>query len=393
MRLGFAFGAAPALAACLACTGATPPPTPSSAGAPDAYVWNLPPGFPVPAVPADNPMSAAKVELGRHLFHDRRLAATGDYACATCHRQELAFTDGLARAVGATGERHPRSAMSLAGVAYNARFAWADPTLESLEAQARVPMFNRHPVELGVEGNGAAMVARLASDPAYDAMFAAAFPEHAAAKRISVDSVVQAIAAFERTLISGGSAYDRRVYLDEEAAMSEAAKRGMRLFFSQPAGCVKCHVGVTFSGATVAVASRRRERDALFHNTGLYNLGPKGGLYPAGNPGLAEHTGRRRDHGRFRAPTLRNVALTAPYMHDGSIATLGEVVEHYAAGGRTIASGRYAGVGRDNPRKSPLVAGFELAGTDKSDLVAFLDSLTDEGFVSDPRFVDPFRSD
>ena len=388
-------------ATCVACTATLPPPD-AQLEEPAAvdYAWRLPPGFPLPAVPADNPMSAAKVELGRHLFFDRRLSATGDFACASCHRQELAFTDGRARAKGATGELHPRGSMSLTGVAYNVAFAWADPNLASLEDQALVPMFNRDPVELGVEGDGAAMVARLSRDPAYEAMFAAAFP--GAAERISVRTVVQAIAAFERTLISGNSAYDRRVYLDDSSAMSEAAKRGMRLFFSDRAGCFHCHSGFNFSGPTVAAGAPLRRRpvpltplrdhDSGFHNTGLYNLGAEGGRYPADNPGLAEHTANEQDHGRFRTPTLRNVALTAPYMHDGSIATLEEVVEHYAAGGRTIWSGLYAGVGSANPRKSSLVKGFLLTGSDQGDLVAFLESLTDEEFVTDPRFSDPFAT-
>ncbi len=383
-----------ASAICVACSATLPPDAGHDVAAADAYVWRLPPGFPLPAVPAGNPMSAAKVELGRYLFYDRRLGS--DFACASCHRQALAFTDGLGSAHGANGGFHRRGAMSLANVAYNATFAWADPKLTSLEDQALVPMFNRHPVELGVEGDGTAMFARLARDPGYDAMFAAAFPARAAGERISVSTVVQAIAAFERTLISGDSAYDRRVYLDQRSAMSEAAKRGMRLFFEERVGCFHCHSGVNFSGPTVSAdAPRRRPRRDLdkhagFHNTGLYNLGARGGLYPADNPGLAEHTSLESDVGRFRAPTLRNVALTAPYMHDGSIATLDEVIEHYAAGGRTIETGPYAGVGSDNPRKSPLVKGFRLAGSDKDDLVAFLESLTDEGFVTDPRFADPF---
>ncbi len=358
----------------------------------DAYDWHLPPGFPLPEVPAANPMSTAKVELGRHLFYDRRLSAAGDFACASCHRQELAFTDGRARAFGATGETHPRGAMSLANVAYNTAFAWADPSLASLEEQALVPMFNRSPVELGVEGDGSTMVARLGRDQAYEAMFAAAFPGRGAGERIGVETVVQAIAAFERSLISGDSAYDRRVYLDDRAAMSPAAKRGMRRFFSDSLGCFHCHRGVTFSGGSVTAPPRERSRlDELFHNTGLYNLG-KTGLYPEDNPGLAEHTGRESDIGRFRAPTLRNVALTAPYMHDGSIATLGGVIEHYAAGGRTIETGPHAGVGSANPRKNPRIRRFQLTGTDKADLVAFLESLTDERFVTDPRFADPFAA-
>ncbi len=381
-----------AAVAAAACTAATPPdPRVDAEVGPNSYEWRLPPGFPRPVVPPENPMSAAKVELGRHLFYDRRLSSGGHFACATCHRQELAFTDGRARSLGATGTLHPRGAMSLVGVAYNDSFAWADPSLRSLEDQARVPMFNRDPVELDVEGDGTAMVARLARDPRYEAMFTDAFPTHGPGERISVDTVIQAIAAFERTLISGDSAYDRRVRLDQRDAMSEAAKRGTRLFFEERVGCFHCHSGFNFSGPTTASPQRRRlELDAAFHNTGLYNLGRRGGLYPEDNIGLAEHTGRRRHVGRFRAPTLRNVALTAPYMHDGSIATLEGVIEHYAAGGRTIEAGPYAGVGRDNPRKSPLVKGFRLTGTDGADLVAFLESLTDESFVTDPRFSNPF---
>ncbi len=353
-----------------------------------SFDWRLPPGFPRPRVPAGNPMSAARVELGRHLFYDRRLSGTGDFACATCHRPELAFTDGRPQAAGATGALHRRSAMSLTNVAYNAGFAWADPNLRSLEAQALVPMFNRDPVELDVEGGGEAMIARLAADPGYEAMFAAAFP--GAAERIRVPTVVQAIAAFERTLISGRSPYDRRVHSDERDAMPEPARRGMRLFFSERLGCFQCHSGFNFSGPTT-FAGAPKPRPEL-HNTGLYSLG-KRGLYPPDNPGLREHTGRRRDDGRFRAPTLRNVALTAPYMHDGSVATLGEVIDHYAAGGRTLTAGPYAGVGRDNPRKSPLVKGFRITDAEKADLIAFLDSLTDPGFVTDPRFSDPFAGD
>ena len=346
---------------------------------PPEYGWRLPPGFPVPRVPADNPMSAAKVELGRHLFYDRRLSASGTAACASCHRQKLAFTDGLPRALGATGELHPRSSMSLANVAYNRSFAWADPTLESLEHQAAVPMFNRDPVELGVEGSGEAMARRLGLDRRYEAMFAAAFPEEEAAARIRLETVIRALTAFERTLISGESAYDRWVYRDERSAMSEEARRGMRLFFSERLGCSECHGGFTFSGPVTYRGAP--EIGPAFHNTGLYNLGDEG-LYPRPNQGLASFTGKPADMGRFRAPTLRNVALTAPYMHDGSIATLGEVVDHYAAGGRS----------GDNPHKSPLIHGFRQTAGEKRDLVAFLESLTDRSFVTDPRFADPFAA-
>lgn len=370
-------------------SAASPPESPAPESGSPTFEWRLPPGFPRPVVPPDNPMSAAKVELGRYLFYDHRLSSNGHARCATCHRQELAFTDGLPRAVGTTGEAHPRGSMSLANVAYNASYAWADPGLRSLEAQAHVPMFNRDPVELGLEGDGDAMLARLAEEPSYAAMFAEAFGEPAPGEAgvISLERVVQAIAAFERTLISGGSAYDRRVYFDEREAMSPSARRGMRLFFSDRMGCFRCHSGFNFSGPVNSEDAPDRELD--FHNTGLYNLGEQG-FYPERNNGVFEHTGQQRDVGTFRAPTLRNVALTAPYMHDGSIATLSEVVDHYAAGGRTLTTGPYAGVGHDNPRKSPLITGFLLAAGEREDLVAFLHSLTDPGFVTDPRFSDPF---
>jgi len=370
-----------------ACSSATEPPAaPAPLQAPQpAFDWRLPPGFPVPSVPADNPMSAAKVELGRHLFYDRRLSGNGNAACASCHRQELAFTDGRPQAVGTTGEVHPRGAMSLANVAYHLGFAWADPTLSSLEEQARVPMFNRTPVELGVEGSGEAMLDRLAADPRYEAMFAAAFPEDGG-RRIRLDNVLRALAAFERTLISGNAAYDSWLYRDESAAVPEAARRGMRLFFSERLGCFKCHSGFDFSGAVTFEGAPPRQVE--YHNTGLYNLA--GGSYPAPSPGLIEHSARPQDMGRFRAPTLRNVAVTAPYMHDGSIATLAEVLDHYAAGGRTLESGPHAGAGRDNPFKNRLVTGFPLTADEKSDVVAFLECLTDEDFLGDPRFADPW---
>lgn len=326
-------------------------------------------------------MSAAKVELGRHLFYDVRLSGNAAYACASCHQQELAFTDGRPRAVGATGERHPRSTMTLTNVAYNATLTWADPDLEGLEDQIRIPLYNEHPVELGVAGNEDRILARLRGVPIYRRLFAEAFPN--AAESFEIDDAIRALAAFVRTLISGSSAYDRLVYLDERG-LSSSAVRGMRLFFSERLQCAKCHGGFNLSGP---VRTRGlHDATGVFHNTGLYNLEGRG-LYPPGNVGLRAFTGRVEDTGRFRAPTLRNIELTAPYMHDGSIATLKEVIDHYAAGGR--GAGAPPGA-HGNPYRSPLVAGFELADRERADLVRFLLSLTDPGFVSDPRLASPF---
>ena len=244
-------------------------------------------------------MSAAKVELGRHLFYDTRLSGNASASCASCHRQERAFTDGLPRALGSTGELHPRSSMTLTNVAYNATFTWANPTLESLEDQIRIPLLNDNPIELGVAGNEDLVLARLREAARYRELFRAAFPE--LAEPITLDNVTKALASFSRTLTSGGSAYDRLVYLDERESLSASARRGMRLFFSDRVRCSECHQGFNFSGP---VRYRGAAAPGVFHNTGLYNLEGRG-LYPPDNPGLSEFTGLRDDTGRFRAPTLR----------------------------------------------------------------------------------------
>ncbi|MEE8137863.1 MAG: MbnH family di-heme enzyme [Thermoanaerobaculia bacterium] len=369
-----------------ACPAAGPPRL-SSEAVPVAsrFEWQLPAGFPEPRVPADNPMTDAKVKLGRHLFYDRRLSGNGSLSCAGCHRPELAFTDGRARAVGSTGELHPRSTMSLANVAYNRTLTWADPYLRRLEEQLRLPMFNEQPVELGLRGREAEVLARLRREPRYRELFAEAYPE--AADAIRMEQISQAIASFERTLISGNSAYDRWVYWGEGEGFSEAARRGMRLFFSERLGCSECHAGFTFSGPVEYRGGP--EAEPLFHNTGLYNLEGRG-FYPLDDQGLLEHTGQSKDMGRFRASTLRNIEVTAPYMHDGSIATLEAVIQHYAAGGRASRAGSRTAVGRENPYKSPRVRGFSIDEEERRQLVAFLKSLTDRAFLSQPRFSDPW---
>ena len=145
----------------------------------DSYPWRLPQGFPPPPFPPGNPVTPEKVELGRRLFYDTRLSGNQSYSCANCHRPELAFSDGLAQAVGATGQVHPRSAMSLANVGYNATLTWADPKVRRLERQAGIPMFNQHPVELGLAGRMDEALLRLSSDPKYVELFGAAYPHRA----------------------------------------------------------------------------------------------------------------------------------------------------------------------------------------------------------------------
>jgi cytochrome c peroxidase len=349
------------------------------------YAWNLPSGFPKPKVPEDNPMNPAKVELGRQLFYDVRLSVTGQYSCASCHQQKKAFTDGRAQSLGATGQLHPRGSMSLANVAYGTSYGWANPILTSVEKQAMIPLFTEHPIELGLAGHENELLARLREDARYRAEFAAAFPEDKGKEPITVAHVVRAIGAFQRTLISCDSIYDRYTQGRDNGAMSESAKRGEVLFNSERLECFHCHGGFNFTDSTIYEGKAFVE--SAYHNNGLYNIDGKGG-YPANNTGVHEISGNPLDMGRFKAPTLRNIALTAPYMHDGSIATLEEVIDHYSAGGRTIHDGPYAGNGSKNPNKSTFVQGFHLTPEERQDLLAFLRSLTDETFVNDPRFSD-----
>ncbi len=358
------------------------------------WQWALPAYFPVPKAPESNPMTAAKVDLGRHLFYDRRLSGNGTQSCASCHQQDKAFTDGRAQGLGSTGVLHPRSPQGLANVAYNATLTWANPSLVTLEKQMEVPLFGDDPVEMGVnDHNRAEVLERLRAEPAYGPKFAAAFPNANtnantnanASSAIDWGQIIQAIASFQRSLISGNSRYDH--YLQGKVQLSAPETRGMTLFFGEKAECFHCHGSFNFNDQIVHAASRVVEMP--FHNTGLYNVGGTG-AFPEPNRGVFELSALVKDMGFFRAPSLRNVALTAPYMHDGSIATLEEVLDVYAAGGRNIAQGPHAGDGRQNPHKSELVSLIDLNTQEKSDIVTFLKTLTDHEFITDSRYSDPW---
>jgi cytochrome c peroxidase len=216
-------------------------------------------------------------------------------------------------------------------------------------------------------------------------MFAAAFPGESQA--LSWGNIGRALAAFQRTLISGNSRFDRSQRGQE--VLTAAEQRGQTLFFGEKAECFHCHAGFNFNDQVVHASTQ--VLDTPFHNTGLYNIGGTGN-FPTGNQGLFEFTHKPSDRGLFRAQSLRNIELTAPYMHDGSIATLEEVLDFYAAGGRHITSGPYAGDGRLNPNKSDLISRIDLNAQEKADIVAFLKTLTDHEFVTNPKFADPFAS-
>ncbi len=352
-----------------------------------AFDWKLPLGFPEPKVPTENPMSVEKVELGRYLFFDKRLSGNGTQSCGTCHQQALGFSDGKPLAIGSTNQMHPRGSMGLTNVAYNATLTWANPALAFLEQQIPLPLFGETPVEMGVSGHEDEVLARLHADAIYQQRFDAAFPD--AKSAITFQNVVAAIASFSRTLISGNSPFDRFTYHRDTNALTPGAIRGMNLFFAERLECFHCHGGFNFAVATIHKKSVFDE--SAFHNTGLFNIGGAG-AYPAENQGLFDHTGQREDMGKFRAPSMRNVALTAPYMHDGSIATLAEVLDFYGAGGRLIETGPNAGDGRLNPNKNRFVPGFVLTPQEKSDVLEFLGSLTDRDFIANPAFSDPFDS-
>jgi cytochrome c peroxidase len=353
---------------------------------PTPYVWELPERFPMPRIPADNPMTVEKVELGRHLFYDPELSDNGTQSCGSCHRQELAFTDGRARAVGSTGEVLRRSSMSLVNVAYNSAQTWANPRLKTLEMQAAVPILSERPVELGFGGREAELLERLRERAPYRTLFGNAFPEQS--DPFSFVNLIQALASFERSLISGNSAYDRYASRAEPEALSEAAQRGARLFFGERFECHHCHGLFSLTGSVTWEG--KGADDLAYTNDALYNLDGHG-AYPSEDQGLLEISLRAQDMGKFRAPTLRNIALTAPYMHDGSIATLRDVVvDHYARGGRVISAGPNAGDGALSPLKGVFLPGFEPTEGDIEDLLALLEAFTDEDLLQDPRLADPW---
>jgi cytochrome c peroxidase len=320
------------------------------------------------------------------LFYDKRLSADQSMSCATCHQQDKAFTDGLSVATGVTGQKGARSAMGLANVAYLPVLTWSNPNLTALEVQALVPIFGEHPVEMGMAGREKEMFALLQADPVYQRLFAQAYPEEARqgnAVLYSLATVTRAIASFERSLLSFDSPYDRYTYGGQKTALSAAALRGQDLFFGEKMECYHCHGGFNFTDNVQH--SKLPMAEHGFHNTGLYNLDSKG-AYPPNNSGIRELTGDADDEGKFRTPSLRNVALTAPYMHDGSIPTLEAVIKgHYALAGRAAKSGK-----GPSPMRSSLIAGFEITPQEVNDVVAFLNSLTDESFVNNPKYSDPW---
>ncbi|HTJ11013.1 MAG TPA: cytochrome c peroxidase [Dinghuibacter sp.] len=296
------------------------------------------------AIPGDNPQTGAGIALGRKLFYEPLLSKNNQISCATCHRQSLAFTDGQAVSPGVDGKATGRNAMSLSNLLWEKSFFW-DGRVRSLEEQARFPMTNEH--EMGQ--TLAVAAAKLQASAAYAPLFHAAFGESG----ITGDNIVKALAQFERTLISCDAPYDR--YLQGAYVPTAQEQRGLALFGSK--GCAHCH-------ETPKTFANR------FDNNGLDSL-------PA-DPGRAAVTGLAADRGRFKVPTLRNVALTAPYMHDGRFRTLEEVLDHY--GDHLVKGAGLSAQLRDQP---------PLSAQDRRDIIAFLDMLTDATFIHNPQYAAP----
>jgi len=338
-----------------------------------ARVRAAPLGLPPLPVPADNPLTAEKVALGRKLFFDRRLSLNGTFSCAMCHIPEQGFTSNeAATAIGIEGRTVRRNAPTLYDVAYLPRL-FLDGRETRLEHQVWGPLLARN--EMGNPSIGAVLES-IRRAPDYAGLFEAAFP----GRGLALESVGMALASYERTLVSGGSPFDRWYYGEEEGALGAAAQRGFRLFTGE-AACSSCHP----VGPEHALFS-----DGDLHNTGigtaaaredgsgqrLVQISP-GRAVPVersliarvsepapSDLGRSEVTRDPADRWKFRTPTLRNVALTAPYMHDGSLGSLREVVAFYDRGG-------VANEGLD-PRIRPL----GLSRSQRDDLVAFLESLT-----------------
>jgi cytochrome c peroxidase len=311
----------------------------------DVVPAGYPAGTPTTLAPADNALTEERAALGRRLFFDKQLSRTGEISCATCHLVDHAFSDPGAVSTGVEGRTGLRNAPALVNLAWGRSFFW-DGRTATLDEQAGKPIEDANEMDLPLPE----AAARVAADPRYAGLFEQAYDGPATA-----EAVRKAIASFVRVLVSANSPYDRHLRGDD-AAFGEAERRGEEIFLGDKGGCFHCHPAGKLT------------------NEGFFN---NGSYVDGGDIGRKKVTGRTGDLGKFKVPGLRNVAVSAPYMHDGSVATLEDVVDHYARGGR------------GNAATDPAIAPLSLSAEERGDLVAFLRALTDEGFLTDPRWTDP----
>jgi len=315
-------------------------------------------------IPADNSTTKQGVYLGRLLFYEKRLSANNTISCGSCHEQSKAFTDGRSFSIGVDNVPTPRNAMSLTNLLWTRKFFW-DGRAEGLESQAAIPMTNPHEMGQSLDIS----VKKINADKQYSPLFKLVYGD----EKITADRIIKAISQFERTLISCNSRYDQ--YLRGAYQPTKQEMNGMELFNNGPnpekairgANCAHCHGGP-------------KTYMELFHNNGLDSI-PK-------DAGIETLTGLPSDRGRFKVPTLRNIALTAPYMHDGRFKTLNEVIDHYSDHVLESASLSTVFRGESNETGGKTL---KLTPIEKRELVAFLNMLTDETFITDPRFSDPHK--
>ena len=296
------------------------------------------------------------VELGHRLFFEKKLSQNSTKSCATCHAPELAFTDGYRRSLGLEADVAQRNSPTLLNIAHYKMYNWANFEVISIAQQSSQPLFRQHPPELGlVPSDTSKILLFLQKSDVYTDVLKK--------QKIVWSDLTAALEAYINSLESRNSAYDRFHRDGDTAAMDSAAQRGEQLFFGQKLKCGICHPAPDFTLATTA--------QSPFFNIGLYEK------YPLDDEGLFERTGKKSDKGKFRTPTLRNVALTAPYMHDGSVADLSKTLDIFASGGS------------EHRNKSQLIRPFSLSAAERSDVLAFLFCLTDTSYLQNSHFLAP----
>ena len=308
-------------------------------------------GFPDIIVPSDNRTTLEGVTLGRKLFYDTKLSDNQTVSCASCHQQEFGFADGgKAFSVGSQGQLGARNAPTLTNAGWLLHTFW-DGRTGPLEEQAGKPVLD--PLEMN--GNWSTIVSRIEQDQDYPGLFALAYPD----EPISAETISKALAQFQRTLISDNSKFDR--FLKDPSVYNDEELIGFNIFFSEEGECFHCHGGALFT-------------DNEFHNIGLD--------FNGSDPGRATVTGNSNDHAKFKTPTLRNVAVTGPYMHDGRFSSLEAVVNFYSDEVKNSSNVSSLIVGAHN-------GGANFNASEKQALVAFLNTLTDEAFLNNPDHADP----
>ncbi len=314
---------------------------PSVNTAADPYVLKLPAHFPAMKIPEDNPLTVEKVQLGKRLFFDPILSRNKQLSCASCHKPELAFTDNQPQAIGIDNQLLPRNSPTLANIGYAPSLLF-EGGVPSLERQVVVPILAHNEFDISIDS----LVARLSADITYRFQF-----ENVFQRLPDLFTISRALAAYQRTLISGNARYDQAI--QGKIRLTELENRGKMLFFSDRLGCSSCHSGILFTSYG-------------FENNGIYTS--------TGGQSRSDITLNINDQGKLKIPTLRNIAVTGPYMHDGSLADLKAVITHYNRGEKR------------HPNQSPLIKPLHLTEEEQAALIAFLECLTDSSFISQKPF-------